>query len=83
MESSTCLDCGEHIGMYYDAFVYMREILLTERYKKSGTKVHIDNKFIDSTLNEDLTPIFNALNINRYCCRAKITTAKSMSDLEY
>ena len=79
MEASVCPDCGNHIGMYYDAFVFMRETLLKNKYKN----IHIDNKFLETNLNEDLSSIFNVLKIRKYCCRGKMATCKSISDLEY
>ena len=69
---STCYECGSPIDKY-DAFLYMKNILLNETSKN-------DNKFIDPELNQNLTPIFRALYIEKYCCRKIYTTAKSMQN---
>lgn len=79
MEPVTCLDCGFILGAYYEAFVYMREILLTNNSKD----IHIDKKSIDPESNDVLISIFKMLNINNYCCRGQLTSCKNMHDIEY
>lgn len=77
MEAILCLACGNPIGRYYDAISLMKEILLSN----ANNDVHVDMKFIDPNVNENLMPIFEALNINKYCCRSQITEKISMHDL--
>jgi DNA-directed RNA polymerase subunit N (RpoN/RPB10) len=79
MEPVVCLDCGNILGAYYEAFSYMREILLTS---KSTQEVHVDKKFIDPEANDNLIPIFEALQIHKYCCRGQLTSSLNMHDLE-
>ena len=79
MEPLTCIDCGFILGAYYEAFVYMREVYLVNK----TNDIHIDKKFIDPETQENLIPIFKALNINKYCCRSQLTTCKNMHELGY
>lgn len=79
MEPLTCIDCGFILGAYYEAFIYMREVLLVNKL----TDIHIDRKFIDPEAHDDLIPIFEALKINKYCCRGQLTSCKNMHDLGY
>lgn len=78
MEPITCIDCGFVLGAYYEAFNYMREILLVDKL----TDIHIDRKFIDPDANDNLIPIFEALNIQKYCCRGQLISCRNMRDLE-
>ena len=78
MEPITCLDCGFPLGQYYDAFIYMRTLIT------SKTEIQkINNKFIDPSINETLLPIFEALKINKYCCRGQLTSCKIMHEIGY
>ena len=78
MEPITCLDCGFPLGLYYDAFIYMRSIITSKSdFKK------INSKFIDPSINESLIPIFETLKINKYCCRGQLTTCKTMNEIGY
>jgi DNA-directed RNA polymerase subunit N (RpoN/RPB10) len=79
MEPITCLDCGFILGAYYEAFAYMREILLTS----SESNVHVDKKFIDPKSDDNLISIFEALKIEKYCCRGQLTSCKNMRDIGY
>lgn len=78
MEPVVCIDCGFPLGMYYDAFSYMKEILVSDKHNN----IHIDKKFIDHDSNVKLIPIFELLNIKKYCCRSQLTACRDMHDLD-
>lgn len=84
MEPSLCLDCGFNIGQYTNAFMYMKQVLLSGSNTSiipSENQVHIDIKPLDPTSNENLIPIFKELKINRICCRSQLTSSIRMTDL--
>lgn len=84
MEAIVCLDCGYAVGSYYEAFVYMKEVLLSKSTKSlQVSAVHVDKKIIDPEVDENLIPIFNALKIKKYCCRGQLTTCRNMHDIGY
>lgn len=87
MEPITCLDCGFPLGQYYEAFMYMRETYLSHlestNSDNNNRSVHIDRKWIDAESNESLVPIFNALKIEKYCCRGQLASCKNMHDVGY
>jgi DNA-directed RNA polymerase subunit N (RpoN/RPB10) len=81
MEAVRCLDCGSPLGMYYDAFKYRKE-QYTQIHDTSTTEVHVDKKFLmTSTL--VLIPVFEALNVKKYCCRNSLTSGRSMDDIGF
>lgn len=82
MESLVCLDCGFVLGAYREAFLYMKEIYLTEKNEKNkDTQVHVDKKFIYPDSNDDLRVIFDYLKINRICCRGQMVTSVTLKEI--
>lgn len=76
MEAITCLGCGFILGAYYDAFLFMMEILVT----LDDSSVHVDTKFIDPDASQNLIIIYEALNIDKYCCRGQCVSCRNIRD---
>ncbi len=78
MEIMACYQCGATISDKWEAFKYLQDI--TMRKMEKG-KTHVDKRSIDPGQDSNLTPIFDALRIEKYCCRIKFTTVRIMSEL--
>lgn len=76
MEPVRCLDCGFPLGMYYEAFIYLKNQTLTDK------EVHVDKKVIDLEANENLINVFEKLKIYKYCCRGQLISCRNMSELD-
>jgi|GEM_PF-6501677 len=77
MEAVPCLDCGFMFGAYFEAFRYMEEIWKTSK----RDEVHVDKKFIDPNADNNLIPIFKALQIDKYCCRGQSISCRGVRDI--
>lgn len=71
MESMRCFECGSLISDKFDVFLALKEILL-------ASEVNDDKKFMDPDLDQKLLPIFEALAIEKYCCRQHFTTTRNI-----
>lgn len=75
MEPIRCLDCGFPLGMYYDAFLYLKSQLTSEDF-------HIDKKPLDLKAEENLIGVFEQLKIYKYCCRGQLVSCRKMSSIQ-
>jgi DNA-directed RNA polymerase subunit N (RpoN/RPB10) len=69
-----CFSCGSPLSDKWDVFTIMRQELL----EIQESNVADDKKFIDPDLNQKLLPIFEALKIEKYCCRQHFTTSRNI-----
>lgn len=76
MEPIRCYECGQPISSIWDAFTYMRKLWLEASLKADNNNLDEDKQYLDPDLNQNLTLIFEALNIERYCTREHLTTIK-------
>ena len=79
-EAMRCLTCGEPLSNKYELFLAMREAAIA--HSSSGTPVHADKKYVHPNPQEDLTIVFEAMNISRLCCRMRIANAVPASTLK-
>jgi len=66
-----CFECGHSLSSKWDAFLALKEYLVSQDTDN-------DKKFIDPDLNQNLIPVFEALNIEKYCCRMHFTTSRNI-----
>ena len=76
MEPTRCYECGMPVSNLWDAFVYMRELLLKDQNKTDGTALSM--RSIDPEINQRLMPIFKALYIEGICTRKIFLTSKNI-----
>jgi DNA-directed RNA polymerase subunit N (RpoN/RPB10) len=74
MEPMRCYECGAPVSNLWDAFIYMRELLLKEQ--ESTTDITL--RSIDPEINQRLLPIFQALYIEDICTRKIFLTSKNI-----
>jgi len=71
MESMRCFECGAPMSDKWDVFLRLKEHLVSQEDDN-------DKKFIDPDLNQNLIPAFEALNIEKYCCRQHFTASRDI-----
>lgn len=76
MEPVNCLECGFPLGMYYEAFLYLKN----KKLKESG--VHIEKRIIDPNIKDNLVDVFEKLRIEKYCCRSQLLTSRNMNEID-
>lgn len=82
MEITCCYECGAPISDKWEAFKFMQDMWMRNYYDlKTVPKAHVDKRSIDPREDTNLIPIFEALRIEKYCCRAHFTTIRLMSEL--
>jgi DNA-directed RNA polymerase subunit N (RpoN/RPB10) len=72
-EPTRCFECGSPISWKWDAFLILKEHLV-------ASDDDSDKKFIDPDLNQNLMPAFEALAIEKYCCRQHFTTSRDINN---
>ena len=78
MEPMLCFECGMPISDKWDAFLILRNHILAQGTADSSGEQEGDKKLIDPDLNQNLMVVFEALNIEKYCCRQHFTTSKNI-----
>jgi DNA-directed RNA polymerase subunit N (RpoN/RPB10) len=74
-EPMRCYTCGHPISDIYEVFLILRE----EHLKKlADGEEPEDKKFIDPDLNQNLMAVFEALRIDKYCCRQHFSTIRDI-----
>lgn len=69
MEPLRCLSCGSPaVGVYYDLYLHARAILAKTEDIADSKKFFVHN-------DDNLIPIFESLNIHKFCCRSQLTSA--------
>lgn len=75
-----CPTCGEPIGSMYKAFHDIK----TERYRielaKKKSEMDITNVNVIDYIQLPMNDVFEDLNINKMCCRMRMTTAFTFHD---
>jgi DNA-directed RNA polymerase subunit N (RpoN/RPB10) len=56
-------------------------MLVRNKEEKQKFACHVDKRAIDPDQDTNLTPIFEALRIEKYCCRKAFTSGRIMSEL--
>jgi DNA-directed RNA polymerase subunit N (RpoN/RPB10) len=81
MEITQCFECGATISDKWEAFKFMQDLVIRKEDASQTSRVHVDKRAIDPGQNSNLIPIFDALRIEKYCCRSKFTSSRIMSEL--
>jgi len=79
-EAMRCITCGDPLSNKYELYLAMREAVIART--PSDVIVHADKKYVHPSPNEDLTIIFDQLNLPRLCCRMRIANAVPASTLK-
>jgi DNA-directed RNA polymerase subunit N (RpoN/RPB10) len=74
MEMTVCPTCRSPISPIYDAFRFLKDKVLSNLEET-------ENSYIDTELNQNLEPVFEILQIDRYCCRLHLTTTQLIDEL--
>jgi DNA-directed RNA polymerase subunit N (RpoN/RPB10) len=84
-EALLCFNCGFPMSDRIELFRELRDQYLTYLHKQKGfkydPKTHNSKKMLLPDPDEEIMPVFEALSINRLCCRTHINNAVSMTDL--
>lgn len=81
MEPLRCHSCSQPISDKWEAFKFLQDLLVRGEEDKKKFQCHVDRRPIDPSQNTNLIPIFEALHIEKYCCRKIFTSARIMSEL--
>jgi DNA-directed RNA polymerase subunit N (RpoN/RPB10) len=74
-EPMRCFTCGEPLSSKYELFQAMREAYIAHKNPKSGIDVHANNKYVNPDVQENLEEVFEAMHLNKLCCRMRIANA--------
>lgn len=83
LEPVMCYTCGSSISNKYELFLAAKEKYLAwvNRNTKPENRIHVESKQISNDLNEDLIPVFEAIAINKMCCRMHIANIVTVTQL--
>lgn len=81
MESLCCLTCKNRIDHLRDGFFYARELII-KNDPSFPNDVKIEKVSMDPTYSVVLEPVFQLLNIDKYCCRKSLLTSRNIKFLE-
>ena len=73
--------CGQALGHIYDAFKQMRAYKYTKLIEDLGFDIDVNSIPINDDINMDLLDVFEALKVDKLCCRGHLNTQVEMKDL--
>lgn len=74
MEMTLCPTCRSPISPVYELFVFLKAKILANLEET-------EDSYIDQEMNQNLEPVFQAMNIEKYCCRMHLTACQQIDEL--
>ena len=72
-----CMGCGRVIVHLYDAYLYLRRQIMA-----SNNQTHIEMAFLDHTIDQETSILYEIFHIDSECCKKHFLTAVLPKDLE-